>query len=381
MVGKRISRALKVTSIVVGVGCFSGGWAVSEAIPASAAPNRTAPVSVHADPFQEKTAAEMFKNVQVLKDVPGSKLQPAMSFITAALGVSCDYCHVNPFDSDQKPAKLMARRMMTMQFEINKMAFGGRDQVSCYTCHQGRVRPVSVPSLSRPHSEAPAAVAAKPAAALTTVDQVLDNYLQAIGGKAALDKVTSRVIKGTRLNVDGTTVTEEVYQKSPDKLLVVTTYPEVVYYSGFDGSNGWAASSDGRGNINERQRELIRRDAEFFPLINVKQTYTDLKLDGVERVGDRDMYVVEGKSGEGKQEKFYFDTATGLLFRRSWETRTVLGALPFQISFEDYKESDGVKFPTTRRWEQPGMGWSRKSTQISNNAEVNDSKFEKPPAK
>jgi hypothetical protein len=162
---------------------------------------------------------------------------------------------------------------------------------------------------------------------------------------------------------------------------VVTTYPEVVYYSGFDGSNGWAASSDGRGNINERQRELIRRDAEFFPLINIKQTYTDLKLDGVERVGDRDMYVVEGKSGEGKQEKFYFDTATGLLFRRSWETRTVLGALPFQISFEDYKESDGVKFPTTRRWEQPGMGWSRKSTQISNNAEVNDSKFEKPPAK
>jgi len=42
-----------------------------------------------------KTAAETYKNVQVLlKDVPADDLIPAMQFITASLGVECDFCHV-----------------------------------------------------------------------------------------------------------------------------------------------------------------------------------------------------------------------------------------------------------------------------------------------
>ena len=92
-------------------------------------------------PPQEKTAAEAYKNIQVLKDIPASQLLPAMRYMTTALGVDCDYCHVKQKESDEKPAKQTARKMMQMLFAINKDNFNSRTEVSCYTCHQGNHEP------------------------------------------------------------------------------------------------------------------------------------------------------------------------------------------------------------------------------------------------
>jgi hypothetical protein len=47
-----------------------------------------------------KTAAQQFKNIQILKDMPADRLIPAMQFITASLGVDCEYCHVRPAVGD-----------------------------------------------------------------------------------------------------------------------------------------------------------------------------------------------------------------------------------------------------------------------------------------
>ena len=52
---------------------------------------------------QEKAAQPRFKNLQVLKDVPPDHLIPAMQFISASLGVECEFCHVrDAFDKDDK---------------------------------------------------------------------------------------------------------------------------------------------------------------------------------------------------------------------------------------------------------------------------------------
>ena len=95
----------------------------------------------------EKTAAERFKNVQILKEVPASQFLDAMRSFSMSLGVTCDFCHVEgKFDSDDKPAKGMARRMITMTHEINDHTFGGKMEVRCYTCHKGEKEPHSRPS-------------------------------------------------------------------------------------------------------------------------------------------------------------------------------------------------------------------------------------------
>src|SRR3954453_13745738 len=64
-----------------------------------------------------KTIDQQFKNIQVLKGIPADQLIPAMQFITASLGVECDFCHVQgAFEKDDKKPKQIARKMMEMMF-------------------------------------------------------------------------------------------------------------------------------------------------------------------------------------------------------------------------------------------------------------------------
>ena len=85
-----------------------------------------------------KTASQQFKNIQVLKDIPADQLIPSMQFITASLGVECEYCHVeHAMDKDDKKTKVTARKMMEMMLTINQENFEGHRVVTCYTCHQG----------------------------------------------------------------------------------------------------------------------------------------------------------------------------------------------------------------------------------------------------
>src|SRR5579863_3847705 len=145
-----------------------------------------------------KTAAQQFKNVQVLKDVPADQLIPAMQFITASLGVDCDYCHVeHAFEKDDKKPKVTARKMMEMMLTINSENFDNQREVTCYTCHQGGSKPVSVPVISAV-AKGPEMMAGMTmnASENPVAETLLDNYLKAVGGTAALAKITSRVAKG-----------------------------------------------------------------------------------------------------------------------------------------------------------------------------------------
>src|SRR5262245_46813120 len=96
-----------------------------------------------------KTAAEQFKNIQILKDMPADQLIPAMQFMTASLGVDCEYCHVEKaLDKDDKKTKGYARHMMEMMFNINKENFDNQRWVTCYSCHQGSPHPPSIPAIT-----------------------------------------------------------------------------------------------------------------------------------------------------------------------------------------------------------------------------------------
>jgi photosynthetic reaction center cytochrome c subunit len=93
------------------------------------------------------------QNVKVLTTWDGTQLRDEMRRINTALGVQCDYCHVQGnFPSDEKRTKRIARRMLEMTLAVNQEQFAAHTpadgesrlgRVTCYTCHQGAAIPKS----------------------------------------------------------------------------------------------------------------------------------------------------------------------------------------------------------------------------------------------
>jgi hypothetical protein len=166
----------------------------------------------------DKPAEQVYKNIQVMKGVPASRLMPAMNRLSQFLGVDCAYCHVpDALDKDDKPAKQTARKMFELVRTINTTL--NTNRVTCYTCHRGQPQPVSMPPApanAPPKSEsAPPEI--KPADAKVNVDTILDHYIQSLGGRAALERVTTRVMTGTMATQGGMKAPLEVYEKAPNK--------------------------------------------------------------------------------------------------------------------------------------------------------------------
>jgi photosynthetic reaction center cytochrome c subunit len=338
-------------------------------------------ITAQPKPAQEiKTAPQVYKNIQVFTEMKATELETTMAFISGSLGVKCNYCHVNPFDKDDKPTKRAARQMIRMVFELNKGTFNGDKAVSCFTCHRGKPKPVSVPVVGQNPWQS--ATAAKQEAPLPSVDQILDKYIEALGGPNAFHKVTSRVSKGSRIGADGVIVPEEVYQKAPDKILTVTTYPEVAFSTGFNGTAGWASSSrEGLRELPANALAQLKGDSEFYKEIRTKELYKKFAVVGKSMVGESEVYVIDATPIAGASEKLSFDIRTGLLLRRYVESETFLGKFPLQTDYEDYREIDGIKQPFLIRWSIPGRSWGRKITEMRQNVEVDDTRFNPPTTK
>jgi hypothetical protein len=115
----------------------------------------------------------------------------------------------------------------------------------------------------------------------------------------------------------------------------------------------------------------------------LKEQYTRLRPGGREKVGDRDAYVIQAARSETEVERLSFDVETGLLVRRITYLRTMIGIIPEEWDFEDYRDVDGVKMPFTIKVSSVDAGNPyvvRKLTEIKLNAPVDDSKFAMPPA-
>ncbi len=322
-----------------------------------------------------QTAEQRFKNIQIFKDISATQLDPTMAFISGSLGVRCNYCHVvNQFDKDEKPPKLTARRMIQMVLDLNKGSFNGQGAVSCYTCHRGKPIPVSVPAVGQ-NLWAPASPSPKPEP-LPSVKQILDRYVQAVGGAEALQKITTRTVKGFRIGADLVLVPEEVYQKAPDKLLTVTSYPNVVFSNGFNGMVGWAHSSlAGVTPLPEQILAQLKRDAVFYSELKTQELYSSLAVLGKAQVRDAEAYIIQATPVNGPIERLFYDVRTGLLVRRYTESDTALGKLPLQTDYEDYREVDGIQQPFLIHWSMPGRIWGRKIDDIKQNVQLDDARF------
>lgn len=219
--------------------------------------------------------------------------------------------------------------------------------------------------------------------ALPTADQILDKYVQAMGGKTAIEKQTSRVSKGSfEIPAVGATGTAEIFEKAPNKSAAIINIPGFgVVQEGFDGKTAWA--QDPQSGLREKagaELGAAKLDGEFYKPIKLKQLYPKIVVKGKDKVGDKDVYVVEATPTESSTETWYFDAQSGLLLRLDAEREGPQGKQAIQTFLEDYKDIDGVKLPLSVRQVTPQFTITIKIEDVKSNVPIDDAKFKKPAA-
>jgi outer membrane lipoprotein-sorting protein len=367
----RRNKALVVCALAL-----STGLAIAAARAQSNAPQT---------PAHPKLAEEEFKNIQALKGVPADLVRPSMQFITASLGVECEYCHVRgdkglEFDKDDKKTKVTARKMMQMMFAINKDSFEGKREVTCYSCHRGAADPVATPLVAtedaKPESE-PSKAAANAKPVLPSADQLLDKYLSAIGGAAALQKVTSRVEKG-KIDANGHQLPIEVFAKAPDKRISSMHLPNGDSITAFDGKQGWLSNAGHPHMMSAAENDAARIDSDFYFASHVKTLFQKFSVVPGEKIEGHDTYLVFGRNEGQPPLRLYFDQQSGLLLRLVRYAETALGRMPTQIDYADYHDADGVKIPYRWTLARPGGRFTIQIDDVKQNVPVDDGIFSAP---
>ncbi len=338
-------------------------------------------------------ADQVFKNIQVLKGLTVDDFMGTMGLFSAALNVCCGDCHTGAGGTDPKweddapPRKKAARHMVEVMNKVNRDNFGGAKVVTCWTCHRGTGSPATTPPIDAIYSDPvniPPDILPQASAGSVqpTVDQILDKYIQALGGAEALAKLTSYTAKGDTLLYDASRRDPtEIFAKAPGKLATIVHEREGDQIRTADGRDAWVvlpATVVRQFSWTEGALEGAKLDGQLAFPGGIKQFFDTWRVSYPATIDGREVYVLQGSRKSGFFATFYFDKQTGLLTRMVRYANSAVGRVPTQIDFSDYRPVAGVMMPFKRIF-----GWvsGREEcvlTEIQPNVSVDDSKFANP---
>jgi len=345
-----------------------------------------------------KKAGEAFKNVttSTLKELSVDDFVASMGLISANLGLDCADCHPNAgtdkadFVTDT-PRKVTTRRMVEMVATLNRTNFAGVQRVTCWTCHHGRITPSTTIALDAwydvPSIELDDTVRQEDGQ--PSADQVLDKYIQAVGGAQRLAGLTSFVATGSALGYGelGGNADFTMLAKTPNQRATLITYKDTQRPSSiwaFDGRTGWIKTPRGLlGDYELIGSELdgARLEAQLSFPGQIKQALTNWRGAATRSIGDRDYAVVQGSGPRGFLATLYFDPATGLLSRLIRYGPSPIGRMPTQIDYADYRDVGGIKFPFEYKFMWLDGRYTAKLTKVETNVAIDATKFGRPSAK
>jgi hypothetical protein len=356
--------------LMVAIALLALAWLVSSAwaVPQAAAPG-TKPM----------TSDQAFKNVRVLKGIPLDDFMGTMGVMTSSLAFDCSDCHsgagTDTVNWAQDTArKVISRKMITMVETINRDNFNGRQVVTCYSCHHGRDRPATTPSLEAVYGPG----ATEMDDVLTQMpgqppaEQIIDKYIQAIGGAERLAGIKSYIAKGTSIGFGGFGGGAQVtlYAQAPDLRTLILDFKDTPTRGdttrSYDGRTGWLRTPLnvlGEYELSGGELDGTTLDAEMSFPGRIRQFLTNLRVslpatisdipepssqakDANVVIGqDRLVDVVQGTGPRGLLVTLYFDHESGLLVRLKRYAKSPIGRVATQVDYGDYRDVGGIKMP------------------------------------
>jgi hypothetical protein len=303
-----------------------------------------------------------FKDIRVLKGIPIDEFIDTMGMFAAATSKDCTGCH-SPQILDGKPEAFAietpmiqkARFMVGMMNTINRNFFGNQKRVSCFTCHSNTSVPQNVPNMAiqygdpvdNPNSLEFIVASGSNA---SQIDGVFAKYVEALGGAARINAVTSFTATGTYSGWDTglSEVPVEIFAKAPGQYTTVAHRTEGDSVWAYDGQNAWEVSINAalpstisltKGNLEGARLEAV---VALAP-VRLRQSFSKWEITkGL--IDDKPVQILRG-SNEGQMPvNFYFDNS-GLLVRLQRWNETLVGPVATQYDYSDFRDVAGVKRP------------------------------------
>jgi hypothetical protein len=356
---------------------------------------------------------QVFKNIQVLKGIPVDDFMETMGVMCASLQFDCSDCHANAGTDKvdwaaDTPRKRMARTMVTMVKNINQTNFGGRQMVTCWTCHRNRDRPLTTPTMEvlygMPPFDTDDVIVSPPG--LPSPDSILDKYIQASGGAQRLSGLTGWVGKGTSVGFGGFGGggAVELVTKAPDKRATIILFKAETgrgdQIRTYDGTTGWVRTPLnvlGEFQLVGADLDGARFDAQLSFPGQIKQILTNLKTGPATSIADlpapdsqsslqkdvtlgqtHSVNVIQGTGPRGLLVTLYFDRDSGLLLRELRYGAGPIGRVPTQIDYADYKDVNGIKLPFRITYAWLDGRDSIVLSEIRTNVPIDEAKFARP---
>ncbi len=226
-----------------------------------------------------------------------------------------------------------------------------------------------------------------------TPDEIVEKTLTAMGGRAALGKLTSRSTTGTMTaSTPGgdVTGTVELLAAAPNKSRTLIKLDlsslgagTMVVDQRFNGTSGYAIDTmRGDHEITGAQLDTMRNNFFPTPLIGYKERGTQLELAGKDKVGEREAYVLNVTPKTGSPTKLFLDAQSYLPIRAVLKiTVPEMGEVEQTTDFADYREVDGVQVPFTVKGSSSIQTFTITVSKVEHNVKVDEALFSKPDAK
>jgi hypothetical protein len=184
---------------------------------------------------------------------------------------------------------------------------------------------------------------------LPPAQQIVDKYVQAIGGRTAITRFQQRkTVAEINMPANGMTMTMEMYQAAPNRMFTKMEMAGMgTFTSGYDGTVAWSNNPmQGPRVLEGAELNETLRQADFAALLDPSKSYTAMQTVGEKTVAGRPCWNVKMTHASGVDVHSCFDKENGLLVHSAVKQVSAMGEINVEAIVSDYKDFDGIKMAT-----------------------------------
>lgn len=178
-----------------------------------------------------------------------------------------------------------------------------------------------------------------------TAQNIVTQYVNAIGGEAAIKKVNSLLMEGS-MEVQGQQLNVVMKEQAPNKeAMEMSMNGMTVMKEVFDGNAGYASQMGQKQPFEGERLEEKKNKKGLFEQVFYSSPDYKLELAGMEKVDGADAYKLIVTTAKGKPSTEWYDAKSGLLIKKESATEAQGQTITQTMTYKDYKKVADVLVP------------------------------------